>query len=160
MILHACPNCARQYDVTHIAPRSKVRCVSDERFEVGWSRPIVIARLQCGNCGGAVGRNDVDCVYCGMRLPEEERRLDSLCPRCYARIREDSRHCHACGVEIRPQALTPIPDGKDCPRCKGELRIRMLDEVSVIECSACEGLWIQSAVFDRLCQETLRFLHG
>jgi len=153
MILQACPRCSRQYDVTHLVPRSKVRCVCDECFEVSWTRPFTVARLQCGNCGGAVVREDTTCGYCGQRLSDAERRMDSLCPKCFARIPENARHCHACGVEIRPQALAPIPDGSSCPRCERELRIRMLEDVSVIECTACEGIWIQSSVFDRLCHE-------
>lgn len=156
MILLSCPRCARQYDVTHLAPKSLVRCACDKRFEVTWSRPFAVERLQCSNCAAPVERGDAHCRYCGSSLPERERALDTLCPSCFARIHEDSRHCRACGVEIRPQALTPIPDGKRCPRCAGELRIRVLDELAVVECAACEGMWIEAATFDALCERTRR----
>ena len=156
MFLLSCPRCARQYDVTHLEPKSAVRCVCDERFEVTWSRPFVVARLQCANCAGPVERDDEVCRYCGSALPERERARNTLCPSCFARIHEESRHCNACGVEIRPQALAPIPDGRRCPRCDGELRIRALDAVSVVECSACEGLWIEAAAFATLCERSRR----
>jgi Zn-finger nucleic acid-binding protein len=156
MILLACPSCDRQYDITSLAPKTKVRCACGERIEVTWREPFVVARLQCAGCGGPVERDDARCRYCGAALPERDRRLNSLCPRCYARIEEDSRHCRACGVEIRPQALQPIPDGKSCPRCKGELRIRVVASDELVECSACEGLWIGAGVFERLCHEAHR----
>lgn len=160
MILHSCPKCARQYDVTHLAPKSKVRCVCDEAFEVTWRKPFVVAHLQCAHCAGPVERDDVDCRYCGKVLPEAGRRARSLCPECFARIDEDSRHCRACGIAIRPQAIAPIPHGRDCPRCAGELTIRMLEHDTVIECARCGGAWFEARTFERVCAEARRRASG
>jgi Zn-finger nucleic acid-binding protein len=154
MILIACPACARQYDVTHVVPRSTVRCACDRTFEVAWRSPLAIPHAKCGNCGGAVrarepGDGDAErCEYCGAALPAEGRGM--LCPGCWARIEEDSRHCRACGIEIRPQALPPIPAGRRCPRCAGELRIHVLERDELIECAGCTGVWVPEATFARL----------
>ena len=155
MILFACPKCSRQYDVTHLAPRSRVRCICDETFEVAWRSPLAIAHLKCGNCGGEVRARepraetaDEICAFCGALLPRDERR--TLCPGCFAKIEEDARHCHACGIEIRPQALPPIPGDRRCPRCSGELRIRVLEKDELIECAGCTGTWVPAATFARL----------
>lgn len=153
MLLLACPKCARQYDVTHLAPRSHVRCVCDERFEVSWRRPFSVAPLECGRCAAPIESTDQECGHCGAALSERDRRLAALCPSCFSRIESDSRHCRACGVGIQPQALPPIPDGRSCPRCSGGLRIRMLEQGSVIECEDCEGLWIENRTFLRICKE-------
>jgi len=103
MLLLACPKCARQYDVSHLAPKSKVRCLCDQVIEVTWRKPFVVAALQCSECGGPAERDDECCRFCGVVLPEKERRASSLCPVCFARIEEDARHCRACGVRIEPQ---------------------------------------------------------
>lgn len=153
MQLLACPKCARQYDVTHLAPRSHVRCICDERFEVSWRRPFSVTPLECGRCAAPVATSDEECGHCGAALSERDRRLASLCPSCFSRIESDSRHCRACGVAIQPQALSPIPDGRNCPRCESELRIRMLEQGSVIECEGCEGLWVENRTFLRICRD-------
>lgn len=133
-----------------------MRCACDETFEVAWRSPLAVAHLKCGNCGGAVRprmpdarpAGDEHCEFCGALLPRDERR--TLCPGCFARIEEDARHCQACGIEIRPQALPPIPGERRCPRCAGELRIRVLEKDELIECAGCTGAWVPAATFARL----------
>jgi Zn-finger nucleic acid-binding protein len=156
MILLACPACSRQYDVTHLAPGELVRCSCEERIGVPWHRPVAIGHLQCRHCGGQVARENEECPWCGQGLPEAQRRASALCPMCFARIDEDSRHCRACGSAIRPQAVNPIPDGRACPRCHGELAIRMLERDEVIECSRCGGAWFEARSFERICAEARR----
>jgi len=150
MILLACPSCARQYDVTHMEPEDKVRCMCDGIFYVGLHRELAAQAMVCSNCGGAVRNVDEECAYCAAGLTEESRTQTTLCPKCFARLGDDSRHCNQCGVTIQAQALTPLPD-KDCPRCKGELRIRMIDPTDAIECAQCGGLWLEPRVFDHAC---------
>ncbi len=150
MILLACPSCARQYDVTHMEPEDKVRCLCDEIFYVGLHKELAAQAMICSNCGGAVRNVDEACAFCEAALTEESRAQTTLCPKCFARLGDDSLHCNQCGVTIQPQALTPLPD-KSCPRCDGELRIRMIDPTDAIECSKCGGLWLEPRVFEHAC---------
>lgn len=152
MKLLACPECSRQYDVTDIAPQSPLRCACDELFLVEWNSPLRVEALQCSHCGGAVGAGDEVCSFCDAELSEKDRRESTLCPLCYTRIADDAKHCSSCGVAIEPQALTPIPAERGCPRCEGELRIRSLGKTDVVECSRCAGIWLRPGSFDSMCR--------
>jgi len=152
MILLACPECHRQYDVTHLEPGCKVRCVCDHVTTVKAPRQLSIAVQKCKNCGGAVEPGHEACPYCGSELSKLDQSKSTLCPECFTRLEDDARHCKACGVAIAPQALTPIPQGAFCPRCKWDLHIRSLAEVSVVECSKCHGIWVRREQFELICR--------
>jgi Zn-finger nucleic acid-binding protein len=100
--------------------------------------------------------SDAGCPYCGVELSARDRRESTLCPRCYARIEDDARHCRACGEAIAPQALAALPADRTCPRCDGGLARRELEDASVIECTACGGLWLSARVFESVCRDALR----
>ncbi|MCZ6597750.1 MAG: zinc ribbon domain-containing protein [Planctomycetota bacterium] len=160
MILQACSKCDRQYDVTNVLPGRRVRCICDQVLEVSHRSPLAVEALQCAHCGGAVGRDDPACPFCGAKLSELDRRASTLCPKCYARMPDDAKHCPGCGIEIRPQALTPLPEDRACPRCKGTLQHRALGISTVIECSVCGGLWLEARVFEAVVRDTERELDG
>lgn len=160
MHLIACPQCARQYDVTHLASDSKVRCMCDAILAVGRPRELSVRGLSCSHCGGPVAAGQEECPYCEAELSARDRRETTLCPACYARIDDDSKHCNGCGVAICPRALMPIPAGRSCPRCEGALRIRSLGRADVIECGECEGIWLPSDVFDAVCRDAERNLES
>ena len=155
MNLLACGSCSRQYDVTHLDPGDLIRCACDTVCSVPAHAPLAVTALSCTNCGGVVKPGDESCPYCEAALDPEAAKSTTLCPACFARIADDARHCSGCGIEIRPQPLTPIPQGKSCPRCQGDLQIRAVGGSDVIECAACHGLWIRADVFDALCRESV-----
>ena len=155
MLLQACPNCGRQYDVAHLEPGSFVRCICDVRFDVKQSRDLRVQGLRCRHCGAPVSAEEEQCAYCSAALDERDRK-SSMCPNCMKRLDEGATHCSSCGTKIDPQALPPIPVGKACPRCKGQLQIRSLQIASVIECSKCEGLWLDPQVFQRISMNAER----
>jgi Zn-finger nucleic acid-binding protein len=153
MFLIACPSCSRQYDATGLAPGSDVRCFCNEVFCVRWPDKLTGAALTCTNCGGAVRPADESCPFCSSKISEEDRRKTTLCPGCFTRLDDDSRHCRACALEIRPQRLAPLPVDRDCPRCDAELRVRSFDVVDVTECEACLGMWLTPEVFRRVTEQ-------
>lgn len=155
MNLLACGSCSRQYDVTHLDPGDLIRCACDTVCSVPAHAPLSVTALCCTNCGGVVKPGDEACPYCEAALDPKAMESTTLCPKCFARIADDSRHCSGCGIEIRPQPLTPIPNDKSCPRCKSELQIRALGKCDVIECSSCLGLWVRSESFDALCRDAV-----
>ncbi|MFT5285682.1 MAG: Zn-finger nucleic acid-binding protein [Planctomycetota bacterium] len=155
MLLQACPNCGRQYEVAHLEPGSFVRCICDARFNVKPTRDLRVQGLRCRHCGAPISAEDEQCAHCTAALDERDRK-SSMCPNCMKRLDEDAAHCSSCGTKIDPQALPPIPVGKSCPRCKGELQIRSLEVASVIECSNCSGLWLDPVVFKRISLDAER----
>jgi Zn-finger nucleic acid-binding protein len=99
--------------------------------------------------------DDRVCSYCEAGLDEEVMKSTTLCPKCFTRIADNARHCSGCGIEIRPQALTPIPHDRSCPRCKGDLQIRALGISDVIECVSCQGIWVRSGAFESICRDAV-----
>ena len=156
MLLLACPDCSRQYDVTGLEPGSQVRCFCDALFLVAWPKQLSAGALTCTNCGGAVSVDDEACPYCRAGISEEDRRRTTLCPGCYTRLDDDSKHCRACGLAIAPQRLHPLPPDRGCPRCEGALRVRSLDAVDVTECGDCLGMWLTPELFDNATTEAAR----
>lgn len=151
MILQACPECHRQYDVTHLEPGSKVRCACDHVLSVSVPRQLSVSFQKCKNCGGAIEPGHQACTYCGAELSPLDLAKSTLCPQCFTRLEDDAKHCKSCGVTIEPQALIPIPEGAYCPRCKWDLRIRSLARTSVVECTKCEGIWVRPETFETIC---------
>ena len=149
--LNACPSCARQYDVSHLEPGARARCVCGARFEARFVRPHAPRSLRCSSCGGEMALDAPSCAYCGAAVTLEERRLSSICPGCYARLLDRARFCMECGIAIQPQALYALGEATACPRCKGALRGRELSGAHVVECEACGGLWLTQAHFEELC---------
>jgi len=149
--LNACPSCARQYDVSHLAPGARARCVCGAQFTARFERPRSPRTLRCSSCGGDLALDAKSCAYCGAAVTLEERRLSSICPSCFARVLDRAHFCMECGIAIQPQALYALPESATCPRCKGELRARELSGAQVIECSACGGLWLTQDHFEQLC---------
>ena len=88
MLLIACPDCARQYDVTGLPPDSLVRCVCEAMMTVGWPRELTAAALTCNHCGGAISVADEVCPYCRAKVSEADRRQTTLVPSCYTRIED------------------------------------------------------------------------
>lgn len=147
MLLLACPNCSRQYNATGLEPGSEVRCYCDEVFYVKWPRTLSAEALRCTNCGGSIGVEDKACSYCSASISEADRRQSTLCPGCFTRIEDDSKHCRSCALEIRPQMLSPLPAHRACPRCEGKLRVRSFGSLDVTECAGCLGIWLTPETF-------------
>ena len=152
MILQACPDCHRQFDITRVLPGRKLRCACGHVLSVQVPQQVTVRARKCGHCGGSIEPGEEACGFCASKLVELD--LDStLCPECFKRVEANANHCQGCGIRIQPQALQALAAGIQCPRCQGELRLRSLGEASVVECTGCEGLWIAADVFDALCSK-------
>lgn len=152
MLLQACHDCGRQYDVSHLDVGARVRCVCDAEFSVELPRDARVRGLRCTVCGGAVAPDDEGCPYCGAAIADERM----PCPSCFALVALDARHCAACGTRIRPTALPPVRAGCRCPRCGGALLIRALEALALVECSQCRGTWLDPDAFRQVCSEAER----
>src|SRR5262245_26389125 len=83
--LIACRQCHRQYDVTRLEPGTLVRCACDVELVVEHVTPRTPRVLRCSSCAAPLEPNATVCKFCNGAITLDERRLDSLCPVCYAR---------------------------------------------------------------------------
>lgn len=151
--LQACPGCARQYDVGALSAHSRVDCTCGKTFSVEPLTPRAARAMCCSRCGGNLADGARTCAYCDARITIEERRLDSICPLCFARMSADARFCMTCGVRIEPQVLKPLARQRACPRCNVLLRSREVGKLALVECDGCGGIWIDPALLQRLCDD-------
>ncbi len=151
-MLNACPHCARQYDVSFLAAGAPVRCACGERFEVERREPRSPRCLRCTNCGGTLADAAARCEWCNAQVSLDERRLDAVCPGCFARAASGAKHCMECGLAFAPQALRALDERRACPRCAGALRLRELGGAQLVECGGCAGLWLDASQFEALCE--------
>jgi Zn-finger nucleic acid-binding protein len=101
------------------------------------------ATLHCPNCGAAADPEAGRCKYCQARL------ATVACPACFALMFEGSAYCPKCGAA---RALVQSEDtAARCPSCRGELHRIDVGATPLLECAACDGIWVDADVFERLC---------
>jgi Zn-finger nucleic acid-binding protein len=113
--------------------------------------------LHCSSCGAPFPSGATKCGHCGASITLEERHLDRLCAACGARMTSSARFCMHCGGAAPLQPVAPASELAPCPRCRGVLRHRSVGAsgplATVVECSACGGLWLAPDALDRLCSD-------
>ena len=114
-MFNVCPSCHRQYDVSAFPPGVRLRCSCDTYFQVEFKKPHAPRALKCSNCGGMLEDEARQCKYCSAEITIEERRLDSICPECSARMASDASYCMECGIEIRPPGRAGTGGGDPLP---------------------------------------------
>ena len=102
-----------------------------------------VASLHCPNCGAAADPQAARCPYCRARL------ATVTCPQCFALMFQGSAFCPACGA--RTSRTVPEPSTSVCPACHGQFAKIMLGDAALLECAACDGLWVGAADFERMC---------
>jgi Zn-finger nucleic acid-binding protein len=115
-------------------------------MKVGVADPIA-GGVTCGNCGAPVPADQGTCGHCNAAL------LTRRCPSCAATSPEGSKHCCRCGQALVCQGLRPLPADASCPRCSGELGLRVLPQGSLVECLACNGVWLEPEQLVRMTRE-------
>jgi Zn-finger nucleic acid-binding protein len=60
--------------------------------------------------------------------------------------------CPSCGV-ARSRSETAQPHTTKCPSCRGDMHWVSVGAVDLLECASCDGTWIETAAFDRLCAQ-------
>ena len=155
-----CDHCHRQYDAGGRTVGERVRCACGTLLRIREPRSHDALVVRCSGCGG--GREDRadHCRYCKADFTAFERDLDTVCPSCCARISNRARFCHHCGTRIAPEQDVFTPTAFACPACGSsrELRNRQLAQqnVHVLECTICIGLWLGHASFQTLMERTRR----
>ncbi len=153
-LLLACPTCELQFDAGAREPGSNFHCGCGTLITV----PQVTIRedsavIRCSSCGAPKRTGGQLCPFCSAKFTLHERDLKTICPNCVSRISSRARYCHHCGISIIPNRLKESATSFQCPCCADHsLNSRQLgeDQVTVLECSCCGGLWLGHEVFTLL----------
>lgn len=100
--------------------------------------------LRCPQCGAAARSGASRCTYCRARL------ATVACPGCFSLVLADAAFCHQCGARRDRQEA---PSKAHCPGCRGAMQSLTLGDVSMLECGACDGLWVDAEAFERICAD-------
>lgn len=155
-VLVQCPACRRQFDATPLKPGASLRCVCGTVVPIDRAASHEPRVLRCGSCGAPLQADPTTCGHCGSGIAPDDRRRGAVCPACFARLPSGARFCIECATEIRPEALVALPDGVQCPRCRGDLAVRAVEGGSLIECAGCEGIFVDPTLFAVACSEAAR----
>jgi Zn-finger nucleic acid-binding protein len=101
--------------------------------------------LHCPNCGAAAEPEAGRCRYCQARLATVS------CPSCFALGFDGAAYCHKCGA-ARVRRLEDDAAAK-CPACGNGLQRVDVGATPFLECAACDGVWVDAEVFERLCAQ-------
>lgn len=143
-IIAACPECSRQYDASHLKPGDRFRCLCGKVVTVPAFQGHEASVVRCSSCGAPRQEGALACKYCGADFTLHEQDLETVCPKCLARVSNRAKFCHHCGVRLMPENIAGQTTNLVCPVC-GEgyrLRNRKLGEVAAVECTRCVGLWL------------------
>lgn len=99
--------------------------------------------LHCPNCGAVAEPGSGRCPYCRARLATVS------CPSCFARIFDGAAFCSSCGA--RRTRTETAADAAQCPSCKGALTLIEVGTTPLLECAACDGIWMDASAFEALC---------
>jgi ribosomal protein L40E/Zn-finger nucleic acid-binding protein len=155
----ACPDCDRQYKVAAEKLGKRFRCHCGHVLEVRESKGHEAAVIRCSSCGGARENGRNRCGYCDADFTIHERDLNTVCPKCLARVSDTAKYCQHCATKLTGEDVMEGFSQLACPLCgpKRLLSNRRLgqDQVSVLECSICAGLWLGPAAFEILRKRVL-----
>lgn len=104
-----------------------------------------VEALNCPNCGAAVADKSVHCNHCNSRLKTKS------CPSCFGTIFEGSKFCPLCGAKAVASNVFDEKSLGDCPRCKIKLKLIEIEEIKLVECERCEGIWSDIETFEIIC---------
>src|SRR5690349_13170142 len=104
-----------------------------------------VRSLHCPNCGAVADPHAPRCPYCRARLATVS------CPQCFALMFAGSAFCPACGA--RSSRRDSEPTSRTCPSCREPLARVTLGELTLLECAACDGVWVDASDFDRVCAD-------
>src|SRR5688572_14142002 len=101
--------------------------------------------LHCPNCGAAADPAARRCPYCRARLATVS------CPSCFALMFEGAEFCSTCGA-ARARSERAAAAAR-CPGCRSGLQRVELGATPLLECAACDGVWVDADAFERLCAD-------
>jgi Zn-finger nucleic acid-binding protein len=107
--------------------------------------PQDASSLHCPNCGAPAEPDAGRCRYCKARL------ATISCPSCFALMFEGSTFCPHCGAR-RARAAADRASAT-CPGCAQPMRLVEIGTAAMLECTTCDGLWLDADTFEALCAD-------
>jgi Zn-finger nucleic acid-binding protein len=153
-LLIACPRCQRQFDATGRSAGSRFRCLCGEVVTVQPPKGRDASVVRCSACGGPREAHQASCQFCGADFTLHERDLDTVCPKCLARVSDRAKFCHHCGTKLMPEPIAADATELACPACgpPHHLADRRIGQISVLECGRCAGFWLAGETFKQLTE--------
>lgn len=87
----------------------------------------------------------VHCSHCRSRLKTMS------CSSCFGTIFEGSRFCPLCGENAVAARVFDEKDPGNCPRCRIQMQLIEVDQIKLVECDRCEGIWSDVETFETIC---------
>jgi Zn-finger nucleic acid-binding protein len=101
--------------------------------------------LHCPNCGAPADPEVQRCRYCEARLATVS------CPSCFALMFEGAAFCPKCGA--RRARAEQDPAEARCSGCRKPMQRVAVGSTALLECDACDGVWVDADVFEALCAD-------
>jgi Zn-finger nucleic acid-binding protein len=157
-LLVACQKCGRQFEVGERPIGSRFRCYCGAVVTVRRPNGHEAAVVRCSSCGAPRQEGGGTCAYCGADFTTHEKDLDTVCPRCFARVSDAAKFCHHCGVAITPETLPVEKTSLACPVCGKTSRLanRQIEGVAFLECGRCAGFWVAKGMFEQLVERAAK----
>ena len=103
------------------------------------------ASLHCPNCGAPAEPEARRCRFCEARLATVS------CPSCFALIFDGAKFCPKCGARRVRSEQDEVP--AKCPACRKPMRRVEVGSTAMLDCEACDGVWVDADVFESLCAD-------
>src|SRR5271170_4808362 len=97
-------------------------------------------------CGAAVSSEATRCDFCGVAL------ATVACPFCFGMMFKGAKFCSHCGAKAD---RSEVAGGEErlCPRCQVAMKAVTIGTTSLLECSKCEGIWVDLETLRQICAE-------
>lgn len=155
-----CPDCSRRYDASKREIGSHFHCRCGKSLTVAAAEGHESEVIRCSACGGSREQGSDRCGFCGADFTIHEQDLNTVCPDCLARVSDRARFCCHCGAMLAGEDLAGDEAELACPVCGDEAKLnsRRLgrENLNVLECSRCAGLWIGHETFALLRERVVR----
>jgi Zn-finger nucleic acid-binding protein len=159
-ILVACPQCQRQYDASGRAPGETFTCRCGAAVTIEQPDGHDASMVRCSSCGASRQQGAGTCGHCGGDFTIHEQDLDTVCPKCLARVSDSARYCHHCAALLVADPIVGAETALGCPACGDAalLTTRQLRDsrLAAMECQLCGGFWMGSETFARLLDREVR----
>lgn len=102
--------------------------------------------LHCPACGASPSSEATRCDYCGAAL------ATVACPSCFGMMFAGAKFCFHCGVKADRNEVAG-GGTQLCPRCQVGMKTVTIGTTSLLECSLCEGIWVDVDSLQQICAE-------
>jgi Zn-finger nucleic acid-binding protein/predicted RNA-binding Zn-ribbon protein involved in translation (DUF1610 family) len=99
--------------------------------------------FRCPSCGAAVSSQATRCDFCKAIL------ATVTCPSCFGLMFAGAKFCSHCGAKGNRSEASGDP--RLCPRCKIAMSDVAIGTTSLLECSQCEGIWVDVESLQQIC---------